>query len=107
MHALKNMLLCMVIIHHCLSFLQVPSDADKKIPINTPIALLVEEGEDWQNVEIPSEAQASAAPAISSEQPAAEAVTPVTPGKVWVLTALQIYVCFLFILFIRALPCNF
>ncbi|ELT97657.1 hypothetical protein CAPTEDRAFT_223597 [Capitella teleta] len=72
----------------------VPTDSSDKIQINTPIALLVEEGEDWQNVEIPSEVAGAAAPSAptSPDQGESHAFpdTPLTYGPA-VRSILDIY----------------
>ena len=47
--------------------------------VGTLIALMVEEGDDWKNVEIPAEAEKPApspAPAAAAAAPAASASTP-------------------------------
>ncbi|KNC86281.1 hypothetical protein SARC_01543 [Sphaeroforma arctica JP610] len=47
----------------------VPASTDVKTPVNKNVALMVEEGEDWKNVEIPADDDAGA----SSEAPAEKA----------------------------------
>ena len=59
---------------HLLS--QKPDDS-KNIRVGTLIALLVDEGDDWQNVEVPQDVPSPAAPAAGAAQTAAPpAATP-------------------------------
>ncbi|KAG2181099.1 hypothetical protein INT43_008681 [Umbelopsis isabellina] len=54
----------------------------ERVPVNTTIALLAEEGDDLSNIEIPKDEPAQAAPAEvkkAEEKPAAAPATPVEP----------------------------
>jgi pyruvate/2-oxoglutarate dehydrogenase complex dihydrolipoamide acyltransferase (E2) component len=66
---------------------QVPFDPNEKIKINTPIAILVEEGEDWQNVELPAEATEAPAAAPSADAAASTSTysssSPPSSGKAY------------------------
>ncbi|XP_004069779.1 pyruvate dehydrogenase protein X component, mitochondrial [Oryzias latipes] len=53
-------------------------EGSRNVPLGTLIALLVEEGQDWKQVEVPSPDSPSAAPTIPHE-PTGSSVTPASP----------------------------
>ena len=67
--------------------LQKP-DNSADIKVGTLIALMVEEGDDWQNVEVPGEASGAPTPTAAATPPPAAAVSTGTIRKMALSLAL-------------------